>query len=539
MTKKLLAILFAAMMLCSLLAGCAREEVIWMSDDEEYVDYEDETNEDEEKDTDKTSKSKKTKATTTTKIRKEDGGNKNTIDFTPVADAGANYDVSGTVMIAVNTSRPTDYQALFDVMEYLYPNVEIKYDKVQISNDKVQNQEYLTTHINTKTCADVMWDDASRMPWCVTQRWVYPLNDLIANDPEAKYIPANLKADYTYGGQLYAVPHQATFDCVAFNTTLLEKLGLSLPKLEWSLTEYEQYLRKAADKFSESLCVGNEDLIEQVERIPYYLGNDATPGKYSVYAYNTQTQEIDVGYLEQGVKTYYNWSTMMDGTNGKALDNKKASDGKSVSNSVFGVSSSAMWENGKSLIEDTGTYEIEKWTNLKFKWVHWPAPNTKGNVMAQIDQCFITSICSDANIDAAYQILRFLSFSTNGHLARLSMYEDSQKGKYSLNSHVYYPTSTNPEVLKKFKSLSCVTDADVYFLENIQNSSRFDAFKYIYDFHGVTGELMKKLEEAIQNPTGVNLNEVVEKTNKEFAASFKDFDGKVQDAQKAFDKAHK
>lgn len=62
-----------------------------------------------------------------------------TLDFTPVADKGANYDVKGTVTIAVDTARPTDYDAMFDVMQKLYPNVKIKFDyhKLIDGNDAV------------------------------------------------------------------------------------------------------------------------------------------------------------------------------------------------------------------------------------------------------------------------------------------------------------------------------------------------------------------------------------------------------------------
>ena len=53
-----------------------------------------------------------------------------TLDFTPVADKGADYSVKGTVTIAVDTARPTDYDAMFDVMQKLYPNVKIKFGRI-------------------------------------------------------------------------------------------------------------------------------------------------------------------------------------------------------------------------------------------------------------------------------------------------------------------------------------------------------------------------------------------------------------------------
>lgn len=88
-------------------------------------------------------------------------GNSNgaTLDFTPVADKGANYNVKGTVTIAVDTARPTDYDAMFDVMQKLYPNVNIKFD-YWAHNESDSALEYLTTRAASGKMADIIFDDA-------------------------------------------------------------------------------------------------------------------------------------------------------------------------------------------------------------------------------------------------------------------------------------------------------------------------------------------------------------------------------------------
>ena len=153
---------------------------------------------------------------------------KGEISFTPVADAGANYNVKGNVVIAVDTGRVADYDAMFDIMQKLYPNVNITFDYWTHTNSD-SAAEYLSTRAATGNMADIIWDDAGCLPSYIMQGWVYPITKYVNADPEAKNIPQNLRDDYTYCGELYAVPHQAHFDSVVFNVDLLNKLGLKLP----------------------------------------------------------------------------------------------------------------------------------------------------------------------------------------------------------------------------------------------------------------------------------------------------------------------
>ena len=119
-----------------------------------------------------------------------------TLDFTPVADKGADYSVKGTVTIAVDTARPTDYDAMFDVMQKLYPNVKIKFD-YWAHNDSDSSLEYLTTRAATGKMADIIFDDAGCLPSYIMQGWVYPITKFVNADAEASNLPANLRKDYT------------------------------------------------------------------------------------------------------------------------------------------------------------------------------------------------------------------------------------------------------------------------------------------------------------------------------------------------------
>ena len=217
MTKKLLSLLFTALLILSVFAGCGAPREVWVSyDDEEDVgtvdgeqneeDDEENGEEDDEEQSDKTDAngrtSRRKKTTTAAGKTTVDSGTKtrktknaaSTFDFKPKADAGANYKVKGNVSIAVDTVRSTDYDAMFDVLQSLYPNINFTFDFwAHGASGYDDAREYLATRMSTGTAANVIWDEAGEMPAYLAQGWIEPITKYVAKDPEAKYIPANVK----------------------------------------------------------------------------------------------------------------------------------------------------------------------------------------------------------------------------------------------------------------------------------------------------------------------------------------------------------
>ena len=102
-------------------------------------------------------------------------------------DKYADYSVSGTVTIAVDTARATDYEALFDYMEVLFPNLEIQFD--YFSHTTEDNAvEYLATRAAAGKLPDIVWDEAGMLPLYLTQGWLYPLDEFVKDDPDFAYI---------------------------------------------------------------------------------------------------------------------------------------------------------------------------------------------------------------------------------------------------------------------------------------------------------------------------------------------------------------
>jgi len=435
---------------------------------------------------------------------------------------------------------------MFDVMQQLYPNISFTFDYwTHSTND--DGREYLTTRMKTGTAANIMWDEAGELPNYLRQGWIYPITKQVAADPEAKNIPTNLKSDYTFCGELYAVPHQATFETVAFNMDLLARTGMGLPKLEWAMKDdaggydYQEYLSAGADLFNQGIALGITDLFSAHNRVCWYE-TSKTGGRYGCRAYNWDTKQMEVGYLITGAQQFRAWRVLKTGVEGWYESVQKDSSGQSNVQQKLGLSQySTAWKAGKALMEDTMNVYCDKWDNLTFNWKMWTTPNYQGNMMMHVDHCFITSTTPDADIDACYQALRFMTFTTNGNLARLTMYEDSQKGKYNLNSVVYFPTTTSAAVLDKFDKLSCTTEVHVYYQNNIKNSDRYDTFKLVPELRDLDSKyLTAQLNDITDGlETGENLREPADKWNADMKTAWANFEKELKSVQADFNKKHK
>ncbi len=128
---------------------------------------------------------------------------------------------------------------------------------------------------------------------------------------------------------------------------------------------------------------------------------------------------------------------------------------------------------------------------------------------------------SAKNKAASFQVLRYMTYSVEGNLARLAMYESKNKGKYDLNERLYYPTTLNSKISEKFNSLPGVTDVDKYMYENIGNGFRQDLIKLVPGFTDIGTKLS-----TIKNVS--QINSVQNTVNKMVTDSWKSVDDAIK-----------
>ena len=233
MLKRILCALLALALLASLTA-CKKSTGGSSSDEWEY-EYETVTN--------KKNKDSSGEDNTSTGASQSGAATKNSSGGTSSSGKGGNivvkgagtdpladYKASGTVIVSVDTARANDYQGLFDAFKQVFPKVKLKIDYFAHSSED-SAAEYLSARAAAVNMPDIVYDDTGRIPTYLTQGWMYPLDEFVKGDTDyRKYVPDNLKADYTYGGKLYALPHQAHYETFLLNLDLLTIIQITAKK---------------------------------------------------------------------------------------------------------------------------------------------------------------------------------------------------------------------------------------------------------------------------------------------------------------------
>ena len=452
-------------------------------------------------------------------------------------DQNADYSVEGTVTVAVDTARATDYEALFDALQQAYPKLDIQFDYFS-HTDKDSAAEYLSAKASAGKMPDIIWDEAATdgsLMTYISQGWVYPLDEFVKDDPDFKYIPENLVKNYTFCDKLYALPHQAQFEEMVVNLDVLDALNLDMPELDWTLEDFEKYLKAATN----STYSG----IEKLFQIPSLVVSAYNP-KDTINGYNEDTHQFEADAYVKALKYMINLRAI-PGLEAWALRRTSTGD-KTDYVKKFGTDEdNAAFDKGLTLFHGVGTWELadaqSRWSDKN--WTSWTIPQNKkakGVMPYHVDHCFMTSSCE--NTKAAWQVLRFITYSSEGNLARLSMYDETNTGKYATINKLYYPTTSNPKVAEKFNSLPGVTEVDKYLFNNIDKCRRIDVEKIVPQYNDITKNYFDEAQNQATDGTSSNvepiIKEAVAKANPEMKKAWEDFEKKVLKVQKDFEQKH-
>ena len=428
-------------------------------------------------------------------------------------DPLADYKASGTVIVSVDTARANDYQGLFDAFKQVFPKIKLKIDYFAHSSED-SAAEYLSARAAAGNMPDIVYDDTGRIPTYLTQGWMYPLDEFVKGDTDyQKYVPDNLKADYTYGGKLYALPHQAHYETFLLNLDLLNELNLKVPSLSWTLDDFANYCKKAVTDTS----AAQEDFGALYASFVNCFNSSTTQ-----YGYNTKTKQFDPSGFSSSIKFLLNLKAV-PGLEAASLRSTNGSDGNNNYFTKFGTGTYSdnfvAFHKGRTLFHGLGTWEYasKRKEVTNFNWKMFPFPQSKPGAMPyHVDICFMTTAVR--NKAAAWQFLRYVTYSYEGNVARLSQYDSANKGKYALVNDLYYPTSHHPKVEEKFKSLPGLTDVQLYLYQNQSKCYRFDMVKLVPDWSNISKQyLTPAFNDAIGGTTsGVDaaLNEPFRKANK-------------------------
>jgi multiple sugar transport system substrate-binding protein len=439
---------------------------------------------------------------------------------------------SGKVVVAVSTGRTTDTYNLFKNFNKYYPNIQI-----EVKNYDSTTSAYLTAQAASGTMPDVVFDDASTLYYYVSQGWVYPLNDFVKDDKEFSYVPKSIVDSYTYGNKLYALPMQAHFSSIFINEDLLNKLNMDMPSLDWTPDDYKAFLKKGTtNEYSgtEILWGVDEVFAGSMDKNASYYGYDMKDNKFNLS--NTWVKAVN---LMRELRTYPGleaWTLRNSSSTADSNDYAKKF-GKGDQSDIH-----MAFKMGKILSGPRGTWDVAWLKDLSYKWTLWPWPqaeDAKGHLPMHVDNTWVVS--TTKNPKAAFEAARFFTYSQEGNLERLSMYETGDTSDYKLNNDFYIPTTNDPKVAEHFKALPNISDGIKYMYDNMSNSFRADLTKIVPGWDQVNSQYLSirgdKVRDGVDDPASVaaELDNVATKAIQNYWNIFQE---KLTKVQADFDNSH-
>ena len=446
-------------------------------------------------------------------------------------DPNANYEVSGTITVGINSYRNSDFEMLFNTFKSLYPNVKVEPIVFESTTDDAT--VYLTSQtMAEKKMPDIMFDDAGPLPTYIQNGWVYPLTNFVEGDSDFDSVPKNIVEHLSYNGNIYALGQTLRSNMLIVNTDLVEELNVDLPENDWNWDDFTEFIKACTNnEYS-----GIEDLSDQYNWAPGAMSDNCT-----IIGYNYDTESFDL----TAVQKYVNYVLDIKKLSGVEATSLKQNSSSGVSDyeKKFGVASGAdaAFCEGKVASSFTGTWRYANWNqkDLSFNWDLYPVPqSTAGRVPLHVDYCWMTTDIDKANVEAAWEFLRFVTYSKEGNIARLSTYDEDHITDDMLSAY-YIPCTRDADVIAKFESLPYVTDQIIYISDNFENGylsdpektvpgfesveysiigkPAFEAINGQYDFTSRMADAQSKANQQIKEYKD-NFNAALAKFEKEFAA---------------------
>ena len=394
------------------------------------------------------------------------------------------YQTEGKVVVATNAGRTTDTYTLLENFNKYYPNIELEFVYYETTTT-----EYLTAQAATGSMPDVIMDDADEVYYYVSQGWVYPLDEFVKDDADFAYVPKPILDSYTYVNQLYALPMQVHFNTILINQDLLDELNMDMPELDWTTDDYREFLKAGTNaKYS-----GTEILWSVDEIMAGAMGG------YGYYGFDLETKTfhmseswVDAVNLMVDLRSY-------PGLEAWSLRNTSADIESSDYALKFGNADLAdnhmAFKMGKVLSDPRGTWDMN-WlsTDLSFDWVLWPWPSDTtedgegASLPMHVDCSLVMATAQDPK--AAFEFVRYVTYSEEGNLERISAYEVGDTEEYTLNNLYYIPATNHPNVAKAWKALDCVDEGVAFMYDNMKTSFRADLSKIVPGWSQVNNEYL-------------------------------------------------
>ena len=480
----------------------------------------------------------------------KDSGNNSTTGGAAV-NTGAATQPAGTTgteeKVKVSILVPSDFEShirqALEVFSESHPNIDVE---LIIGAEEASK---MPSELSTLAAGNKLPDVAigvENFAYILSQGLAYPLDNLYAADPDKEdALQAGIN-NYTYNGHLYALPFRVQFNGIMVNMDLIETKNLDEPDYDWTIEEFIDMAKKATDNQYSGINIVESG--DSTHTLQTKLMGAMMNAPYNMYGYNMETHEFD--FTSGAWTKSQEYITELRSVPGLISDELKEWDKRNKGipdayDNKFGGSADAMVA-GKVLFGNHNSWETY-WMVKKcnFEWDLYPVPHAEDvaeRIQTHVDYAFLTPAVTEQNAQAAYEVIKFLSYSKEGCLTRLAITDEG----VSANDYTafYTPGSSNPDVLEAYFDNDLIPEGMKYMLETISEDPEkifiADANKLIPNFWNDVDDYLSQTEEQIKN--GGDAHALAQDLQNKVNAAAKDtwerFEKKLEKNLEEFYKTH-
>ena len=338
--------------------------------------------------------------------------------------------------------------------------------------------------------------------YILSQGLAYPLDNLYAADADKDNALQAGITNYTYDGHLYAMPYRVQFNGIIVNLDLIQTQNLDEPDYSWSIEEFIDLAKKATDNQHSGINI--VESTDDTHALQTKLMGGMMDAPYQMYGYNMDTHQFD--FTSGAWTKAQEYIKELQSVPGLVSDELKEWDKRNngiadAYDNKFGGSADA-FKAGKVLFGNHNTWETH-WISkgVNFEWDVYPVPTADGveeRIQTHVDYVMMTTAVTEEKAQAAYELVKFFSYSEEGCLARMKYVEENSE-----TATIYTPASSDPEVLKAYEDSEAIKDGMKYMLETISEDPEMifiaDVNKLVPNFWNDVNDYLDQTKEQIKN----------------------------------------
>lgn len=328
-----------------------------------------------------------------------------------------------------------------ELEEFLAQKFEQKYDWITVDRIDIAQDGYeqgLFNLASTGDLPDAFW--TFYVADAASNGWAKDITDIYDDDVFTAKIPDDMKAAGVYNGVRYGVVVQQFPWVIFLNETLMEQANIPMPSYDWTYQDMMDIVSQISAPNQN--IYGISDSFYALDAYLPMLFSVMNTDKLTTWGFNTADGSFDLTEWAGGVAAAKNLASKKLSASLTPEQKEKA----------YGVADIWMPETGKLAIQLdwfwTCKYiKSEVFTDKGMEWRIYPQPTgSSGRRVTTVDMGAVAETTEYP--EEAYELLKFMTFGSDGWMARKEYYEFNHKIPTSL------PVANDEEVWSMIKTLT-------------------------------------------------------------------------------------